>query len=107
MSTAKIIYLSGPMSGYPEANYPAFRAAAKRLRAEGHRVYNPSEFPHAGPQDTFPLRAAFAAYCSFICLEADSIYLLAGWERSLGVSAELALAKNCGLDVVELPDGFH
>ena len=28
------IYLSGPMSGYPEYNFPAFRAAAKRNDAQ-------------------------------------------------------------------------
>jgi hypothetical protein len=102
----KIIYLSGPMNGYPEFNYPAFMAASAKLRSEGHRVYNPAEFPHDGDKSTFPLRVAFASYCSFICLEADSIYLLQGWEKSLGVSAELALAKNCGLTVVELPPEF-
>tara|TARA_R110000851_G_scaffold56228_8_gene131615 strand:+ start:498 stop:998 length:501 start_codon:yes stop_codon:yes gene_type:complete len=98
----EIIYLSGPMKGYPESNYPLFHKEAKRLRDEGHRVYNPAEFPHNGPQDTFPLRAAFAAYSNFICLEASAIYLLAGWEKSTGVKAELALAENCGLLVVEI-----
>ena len=96
------IYLSGPMSGYVESNYPAFNKAAKKLRDEGHTVYNPAEFPHDGPHTSFPLRLAFADYCNFICLEADAIYLLNGWEKSLGVSAELALAKNCKLIVVEL-----
>jgi hypothetical protein len=105
MSPKKVVYLSGPMSGYPQANYPAFNRAAGLLRAEGHRVYNPAEFPHSGGPETFPLRVAFASYCSFICLEADTICLLDGWERSLGVSAELALAKNCKLDIVHFADG--
>lgn len=95
------IYLSGPMKGYPEFNYPAFMAAAAALRAAGHVVYNPAEFPHDGPRDEFPIRKAFASYCAFICNEACTIMLLPGWEASLGVSAELALAKNCGLDVIE------
>lgn len=99
---SRVIYLSGPMTGYPESNYPAFNAWAKQLRDEGHRVYSPSEFPHKGDEASFPIRQAFAAYCTFICLEADTIALLPGWEASKGVSAELALAKNCGLDVVEL-----
>lgn len=37
------IYVSGPMTGKPEFNYPAFNAAAKRLRDEGHFVINPAE----------------------------------------------------------------
>ena len=98
---ARVVYLSGPMKGYPESNYPAFHEAAAHLRAEGHRVYNPAEFPHRGSHETFPIRQAFAAYCNFICLEADTIVLLPGWEKSKGAGAELALAHNCGLAVVE------
>lgn len=89
------------MKGYPQSNYPLFNAVAAELRAVGHQVMNPAEFPHDGPQDTFPLRKAFAAYCKFICEDADTIVLLPGWEKSLGVSAELALAKNCGLAIEE------
>lgn len=95
------IYLSGPMKGYPDSNYPAFHSAASVLRRDGHYVYNPAEFQHEGPHETFPIRKAFAAYCKFICEEADAIVLLPGWEASLGVSAELALAKNCKLTVIE------
>jgi hypothetical protein len=95
------IYLSGPMKGYPQSNYPLFNRVAAELRIAGHDVYNPAEFPHDGPFETFPLRRAFADYCRFICEEADAIVLLPGWEKSLGVSAELALAKNCKLDVIE------
>lgn len=96
-----IIYLSGPMTGYPESNYPAFNAAARRMREDGNRVYNPAEFPHDGDEASFPLRRAFAAYSAFICLEADTIVVLPGWEKSRGASAEVALAKVCGLHFVE------
>lgn len=89
------------MKGYPESNYPLFHAVASELRAAGHKVHNPAEFPHDAADGPFPLRKAFAAYCKFICEEADTIVLLPGWEKSLGVSAELALAKNCGLAVEE------
>lgn len=95
------IYLSGPMTGYPESNYPAFEAATSALRAAGHLVYTPHEFLSPGKPSQKDLRRAFAAYCRFICEDADTIVLLPGWEKSLGVSAELALAKNCGLDIVE------
>ena len=102
MDEARVIYLSGPMTGLPDYNYPAFHRAAADLRAAGHRVYNPAEFPHKGDPKDFPIRKAFAAYSAFICLEADMLILLPGWERSKGVSAEKALAENCGLEIVEL-----
>jgi hypothetical protein len=95
------IYLSGPMKGYPESNYPAFEDAARHLRAMGHSVYIPHEFMPPGKPSHAELRKAFSAYCKYICEEADSIVLLPGWEHSIGVSAELALAKNCGLAVAE------
>lgn len=37
------IYLAGPMRGYAEFNFPAFHAAAARLREQGHTVFNPAE----------------------------------------------------------------
>ena len=95
----RVIYISGPMTGIPENNYPLFHATARKLRADGHRVYNPAEF-WSGPPEDFPIRQAFAAYCNFICLEATEIYLLPGFENSRGAMAELALAGNCGLKVV-------
>ncbi|SEG64287.1 protein of unknown function [Bosea lathyri] len=90
------------MKGYPESNYPLFRRVAAELRAQGHQVYNPAEFDYCRTtHPTFPLRVAFAEYSAFICSKADAIVLLPGWHKSLGVSAELALAKNCQLDIYE------
>lgn len=100
-ATIRTIYLSGPMKGYPQSNYPLFNIVAAQLRGAGHTVYNPAEFSHDGPPDEFPIRKAFSEYSRFICEWADTIVLLPAWEASTGVSAELALAKNCGLDIIE------
>jgi environmental stress-induced protein Ves len=91
------------MTGLPEFNYPAFRAAAEELRMGGHTVFNPAEW-WRGPMEDFPARRAFARYAQFICLEADTIVMLPGWENSLGATAELTLALNCQLDVFEWRD---
>lgn len=37
------IYVAGPMRGYKDFNFPAFQAAAKALRDDGHEVFNPAE----------------------------------------------------------------
>ena len=37
------MYLSGPMTGMAENNFPAFHDAAAKLRAGGHEVVNPAE----------------------------------------------------------------
>lgn len=90
------------MKGYPQSNYPLFHEVTEILRSKGHVVYNPAEFKH--DEEIFPLRKAFAEYCKFICEEACTIVLLPNWEKSLGVSAELALAKNCKLNIYYWPE---
>ena len=39
------VYIAGPMTGLPDFNYPAFNAAAAKLRALGLEVLNPAENP--------------------------------------------------------------
>lgn len=114
------VYLAGPMRGIPEFNFPAFFAAAALLRAAGHTVFNPAERDNerhgtdvsagnltgdehvAAAQHGFSLREALADDLAFICLEADAIALLPGWERSKGVAAERATAIALGLEEIVL-----
>lgn len=86
-------YLSGPMTGLPELNYPAFMAAAEHLRALGHEVYNPAEWEGKYNNGVFNHTIAFADYCTYISREADGVIVLPGWENSPGASAEIALAR--------------
>jgi hypothetical protein len=108
------IYIAGPMSGYPDFNFPAFMEAAKRLRENGWVVFNPVEkdvsthgeeiFKGEGNIDEcekkgFSLREAFAWDTARIC-ESDAIYMLKGWEKSSGAFAEWALAKTLRLEII-------
>lgn len=112
------IYLAGPMRGYPEFNFPAFHAAAAKLREEGHFVFSPAEkdmevhgndfskgnldgdLQQAADDHGFSLRRALGDDLAFICAEAEAIAILPGWEQSRGVAAELATAK--ALDLKEI-----
>lgn len=109
------IYLAGPMRGYPEFNFPAFYAAADKLRAEGHFVFSPAEKDNethgtdiskgnatgdeelAAKEHGFNLRKSLFDDLAFICSEAEAIALLPGWEKSKGVAAERATAIALGL----------
>jgi hypothetical protein len=100
------------MRGRAEFNFPAFDAAAARLRAMGWHVFSPAErdraagFCEVGCTGLEPLesldfdhRAAMADDLRFICLEADAVYMLDGWRWSSGASAERAVAVSLGLSV--------
>lgn len=99
-----LLYLSGPMTGLPGFNYPAFNAAAAELRALGWRVYNPAENRWVAAGVEFPLREGVAEYSSVICLEASGLVLLPGWEASTGATAEFALARAVGIPARLLED---
>jgi hypothetical protein len=104
------IYLAGPMRGYPNFNREAFAHWASVLRAKGHEVFSPSEnsgklFGSAvrdnaggdegkmgGDQMTIS-RTVFSIDLQWICLHADAVALLPGWERSSGASAEAAAGR--------------
>jgi hypothetical protein len=92
------IYLSGRMRGVPDLNFPAFNAAAQKLRLEGHEVFNPA----AANLEKLPIRRIFLHDMAYICLEADAVALLPGWRKSKGAKAEKALAEAIGIQVIEL-----
>jgi uncharacterized protein DUF4406 len=115
------IYIAGPMTGIPQFNFPAFNAAAARLRSHGHEVFNPAERDierHGGVDISkdnvngcqelaakshgFSLREALADDCEYICRHADAIALLPGWANSKGANAERALGLALGLVIVEI-----
>lgn len=91
-------YLSGPMTGIPDYNRPAFAKYADQLRQEGYTVFNPA----AANLESWPLRKIFEYELGWICREAEAIALIPGWENSKGVAAELATARAIGLKVIPL-----
>lgn len=108
------IYLAGPMTGIPKFNHPAFDAAAAKLRAMGHTVFNPADNDRSlgivpgEPESSsgFVRRAMMANDLEAIC-RSEAIALLPGWESSAGVAVELALAKYLGLKVLDAETGLE
>jgi len=87
-----IIYISGPMSGYPEHNFPAFHDAAARLRAQGYDVINPAEIEQPDLSWEACMRKDIAEL-----MRADAIALLPGWQRSRGARMEVTIASLLGM----------
>lgn len=71
------IYISGPMTGIPEWNYPAFHDAAHRLRVMGWTPINPAE-SFGGATDR-PYRE-YVEEDLRLLQQANAIYLLPGWD---------------------------
>lgn len=93
--TAQRIYLSGPMTGLPEFNFPAFHAAAARLRALGLDVVNPAEINVETGGDWHDyLKADIKALC-----DCTALALLPGWMQSNGAHLELHIAHRLGLRI--------
>lgn len=89
----KRIYIAGPMTGYVDFNYPAFHAAARALRSQGHHVENPAENPAPACGSWLGyMRLALAQLVS-----CDEVLTLPGWEKSKGACIEVMLARALGL----------
>jgi hypothetical protein len=93
-----ILYLCGPMTGHPEFNYPAFNAAAARLRAMGLKVRNPAE--RFGGDTSRPLENYLWNDFREI-LYSDCIAVLPGWRMSPNGRKEVMLATSIGLAVID------
>lgn len=93
---SKRLYISGPMTGLPDLNFPAFHRAATVLRAQGFQVMNPAEI---NPDDSMEWHECMRADIKALC-DCDSLVLLHGWEKSTGAHLELHLAHRLGLDIL-------
>jgi hypothetical protein len=92
------IYLAGKMSGLPDLGFPAFHAAAAKLRAEGHEVVSPAELqPDKTAEWTACLRDCLAAL-----VRCDAIALLPNWRDSRGARLEHHVARNLRMPVIHL-----
>jgi len=110
-------YITGPMRGYVQFNFPAFDAAAKLLRKQGCNVISPADLDRAEGLDPMTDPDAFEkhgvqypdylrkiaardtrAILSLDPAKRDGMALLPGWEKSTGARAEVALGLWLGLN---------
>ena len=115
------VYLSGPMRGYPNFNFPAFDDAAERLATLGIQVFNPAAHdrqiypdieqwdgfatgdPAQCPQFNLPQSLAWDFQ---MILDSDAIVLLPGWAQSSGARAERFVAECVGKAVLYYVPNF-
>lgn len=97
------IFLSGPMRGLEDMNYPAFNRAAEAFRIlyPQSEVFNPAD-AYGGDQ-SLPLRDYLNVDLSYLLECADTISFLPGWQGSEGALIEFSVARALKLDFI-LPD---
>ena len=89
----RVIYISGPMTGVKDWNYPAFYEAEARLEDEW-LVLNPGKTP---------LGLKMESYMDIdlaLVRASDALYMLKGWKKSPGARVEFAYAEWLGLEVI-------
>lgn len=104
----KLIYLSGPMTGYPDLNKPMFERYAKTIQAMGFAVVNPHDVP---PTDKYGLKQVVEpSYDDYLLtdivalVKCDGIFMLPDWKSSKGARVELEIAITLGHGVFQSLD---
>lgn len=116
-----IVYISGPMRGIAEYNFPAFDKARDLLlrSARNRAVISPADIDRhdtvtAGVCENKQMTYAKRDFYSLMVL-AESIrlvsgafvLLLEGWERSVGARAEVTIAMWLGIPLCTLKGGSY
>jgi hypothetical protein len=94
-------YIAGPMTSYPDHNYPAFNSLAKYLRTQGNKVNNPAE--NFGGDQTRDL-AEYMIKDVAMVMRSKHIVMLPGWRQSDGGRIEATLAKAIDAKFYEATD---
>lgn len=97
------VYVSGPMSGIENLNYPLFYHIDKRLVAGGYRVLNPAD-NRVENKTGDELYQEFMRLALKQLLESDSMVLLPGWQNSKGAVMEKTVADMIGINTFELTE---
>lgn len=81
------VYIAGAMTGVFYYKKP-FLDAERELKELGHIIVNPAYLPE-GLSDYFEINKAMIDQC-------DAIYVLEGWENSVGTKKEIEYCKSKG-----------
>ena len=91
------VYISGKITGTDDY-HARFANAHTKLVASGHMVIDPVEVCSSLPRDM--KHAEYMSVCIPLLMLADAVYMLKGWEQSLGARVEYRRAKERGKEII-------
>lgn len=104
------IYLAVPYSGMEEKSFIAVNRAAALLMGDGHVICSPISQNHPiAVQEGLPTNWEFwEKYDKNFIEWCDALYVLKleNWDTSVGVTAELKMAKELNKEIVFLEKDF-
>lgn len=98
-----IIYIAGPMTGYPEHNFPAFFAAEELLKEKfpDAQIVNPARLDDG---DTSKPWEWYMRRDIRLIADCTHVVFLPGWRKSKGASLEHCLGVALKMEMMELID---
>lgn len=95
------VYISGPMTGIKDFNYPAFQEMFDLLIKTGNTPMS----PHTAPKlDSWE---AYMKHDIKMLCDCDNIIMLAGWENSRGAKLEKLIADSLGIKTITKEECFE
>ncbi len=90
------LYISGPMTGIKEHNYPAFFKAERKLLAAGYEVSNPAQYvAKFGETWEDCLRRDIKDL-----MDCQGVAILKGWGDSRGALLETDIARRLNMPIL-------
>jgi hypothetical protein len=98
----KVIYISGPMTGLPEYNYPEFHRVAKLIEDAGHIAINPA---NTGVQEGWEWKQYLTKdLIDLLQADVDFVVVLQDWKTSKGARLEVHVAEALEIPYITLSD---
>ena len=98
----KKVYISGPMTGIQDFNYPAFARMHDFLAQQGIQTLNPC---HIANGDTSKPYDFYIRESLIMVAKAGAIVMLDGWQKSRGAKLEHHCAQ--AMEIPILDENFH
>lgn len=105
--TDRMLYLCGPMTGYPDLNVPTFRHAAEVLRRAGYTVLSPAEPPYLQTPQVDWHRAVRRSLGALLECDAVATVTPSGLRQSKGAMLEVHIATKLEMPVLYWQAWIH